>query len=58
LGSAIWRSTTLPKQAGLLIVIGILISFLGAGIPGFAIARAVGGILYGVGLAWLGYQIR
>jgi hypothetical protein len=47
LGSTIWRSTTLPKQAGLLLVVGILISFLGAGIPGFAIGRAVGGVLYG-----------
>jgi hypothetical protein len=56
-GISVMRSPGLPRWAGLLIALGILASFMGAGLPGLFIARIVGGVVFALGLMWLGYAL-
>jgi len=47
----------LPSLAGWLVLIGIVVSQPGNMVARFAILRNVGGVLFGIGLAWLGLAL-
>lgn len=47
----------LPGPAGWLLIIGTIVSNIGAPIAKLFILRRVGGVVFGVGLAWLGLAL-
>ncbi len=53
-GVAIIRARIFPRWAGALIALGILVSFIGASPGGFSVLRAVGGVVFAVGLIGVG----
>jgi hypothetical protein len=54
LGVAVLRADALPVFAGWLLIIGMVISNIGAAFRPIFILRKIGGIGFGIGLAWLG----
>ena len=56
-GIATARAGILPHWAGVLVSLGMLVLFLGEASPSLVFLRNIGGVLSGVGLAWLGYAL-
>jgi hypothetical protein len=56
-GIAIIRAGILPRWAGILVSVGMILIFLGAAAAPLFWLRNIGGVLSGVGLAWLGYAL-
>ena len=54
---AIIRGGVLPSLAGWLILVGIVISQPGNMVSRLAVLRNIGGVLFGLGLAWLGFVL-
>lgn len=55
-GIAIMRAGQFPRWAGLLVAVGALLTLSG-GVPNFAIGRTLGGVVFALGLLWLGYAM-
>jgi len=56
-GIATISAGVLPSLAGWLVLIGIVVSQPGNMVARLAMLRNVGGVLFGVGLAWLGLAL-
>ena len=56
-GIATISAGVLPSLAGWLVLIGIVVSQPGNMVARLAVLRNVGGVLFGVGLAWLGLAL-
>jgi len=56
-GIATARAGVLPRWAGILLSLGMIVLFVGEAAPSVVFLRNVGGVVTGVGLAWLGYAL-
>ncbi len=54
-GITIWRANVLPRWIGIALVVGVVLSF--GSFVGSYLAHQVGGVLFGIGIAWLGYAM-
>ena len=52
---AIWRTSALPRWSGLLAAVGAPLIAFTPPLP--SVLLQVGGVLFGVGVAWQGYTI-
>ena len=57
IGIATMSAGVLPSWAGLLLIIGMLASNVGVFVPRIFILRRIGGVIFGIGLVWLGYAL-
>ena len=57
LGIATLTTGVLPSLAGWLLIIGIIASVVGVFGSAIFIVRRIGGVVFGIGLAWLGFAL-
>ena len=57
MGIAVVNAGVLPAWAGWLLIIGMVVSNVGAFFRPIFILRNIGGVVFGVGLAWLGIAL-
>lgn len=57
MGNAIVRAAVFPRGAGWLLAIGVVIFSLGRIVAELFIFTAIGGVLFGTALTWLGYAL-
>ncbi len=56
-GIAVIRAGVLPGGAGWLLIVGMIVSNIGAPAAKLFWLRKIGGVLFGIGLAWLGLAL-
>ena len=56
-GIAVISAGALPSWAGWLLIVGMIVSNIGAPIAKLFILRKIGGVIFGIGLAWLGLAL-
>jgi hypothetical protein len=56
-GIAVLNGDRLPALAGWLLIIGMVVSNIGALFKPIFILRNLGGVVFGIGLAWLGLAV-
>jgi len=57
MGVAVVNAGVLPALAGWLLIIGMIVSNVGAFFKPIFILRNIGGVVFGIGLAWLGIAL-
>jgi hypothetical protein len=57
MGVAVVNAGVLPALAGWLLIIGMIVSNVGAFFKPIFILRNIGGVVFGIGLAWLGLAL-
>lgn len=56
-GYTTMRAGVLPRWGGLLLIVGNVVLNVGAFVPGIYFVKIIGGVLMGLGYAWLGYAL-